>query len=299
MNRKFISAILLSALAVSCMTGCGENAENENSVSDSASSTSKSSDEEKDLDDEIASLEKQAMEEVENQTTSAVSAKAEPLQEILDADFSSGLVQIGNDIFKNGGYMTVNEFIAEYGDRYDTSDIDTSKSVPEGWVLHQYVITNRETEKQISLMCTEPVAKTGTVGEAVIICFRPSGATDVWYPTGINMSEKPAEMTTDDMNKIYEDNGGTFLDTSESDTKISYRTFNTAENIGKYTVIHLHENNTSSIMCQTLSEPNLYGINPMIISSFETNAFEGQEPYNYFYYRDIYYADGKYESFVD
>lgn len=56
-----------------------------------------------------------------------------PTKEILSADFSSGLIQIGNDVFHLGGYLTVAQFISEYGDRYDMSNIDT-ESV---WVLKE------------------------------------------------------------------------------------------------------------------------------------------------------------------
>ena len=38
--------------------------------------------------------------------------------EIKNASLSSGLIQIGNDIFRNGGYYTVGQFMEEYGDRY-------------------------------------------------------------------------------------------------------------------------------------------------------------------------------------
>lgn len=39
--------------------------------------------------------------------------------EIKNADFNSGLIQINNDIFQMGGYLTVAEFVEKYKDRYD------------------------------------------------------------------------------------------------------------------------------------------------------------------------------------
>lgn len=39
--------------------------------------------------------------------------------EIKNADFNSGLIQINNDIFQMGGYFTVAEFVEKYKDRYD------------------------------------------------------------------------------------------------------------------------------------------------------------------------------------
>ncbi len=42
-----------------------------------------------------------------------------PTQEIKDASFESGLVQYNNDVFRNGGYITIKDFVAQYSDRYD------------------------------------------------------------------------------------------------------------------------------------------------------------------------------------
>lgn len=42
-----------------------------------------------------------------------------PVDEILNADFSSLKVQFNNDVFQHGGYMTVGEFVEKYGDRYE------------------------------------------------------------------------------------------------------------------------------------------------------------------------------------
>lgn len=39
--------------------------------------------------------------------------------EIKNADFNSGLIQINNDIFQMGGYLTVAEFVEKYKDSYD------------------------------------------------------------------------------------------------------------------------------------------------------------------------------------
>lgn len=40
-------------------------------------------------------------------------------EEIKNADFESGLIQLNNDIFQMGGYMTVADFVEKYKDRYD------------------------------------------------------------------------------------------------------------------------------------------------------------------------------------
>ncbi len=41
-----------------------------------------------------------------------------PTEEILNAKFNSGLVQLNNDVFQQGGYITVEDFVEKYKDRY-------------------------------------------------------------------------------------------------------------------------------------------------------------------------------------
>lgn len=41
-----------------------------------------------------------------------------PADEILNAKFNSGLVQLNNDVFQQGGYITVEDFVEKYKDRY-------------------------------------------------------------------------------------------------------------------------------------------------------------------------------------
>ncbi|MDE6727794.1 MAG: hypothetical protein K2J80_07635, partial [Oscillospiraceae bacterium] len=41
--------------------------------------------------------------------------------EILNADFSSGLIQMNNDVFQQGGYITVSELVEKYNESYDIS----------------------------------------------------------------------------------------------------------------------------------------------------------------------------------
>ena len=54
----------------------------------------------------------------------------EPCDEIKNADFTSGLIQIGNDVFKCGGYLTLREFVEKYGENWDCSGIDLNAEIP-------------------------------------------------------------------------------------------------------------------------------------------------------------------------
>lgn len=51
--------------------------------------------------------------------TSKPEVKFEMTDEIKNAAFNSGFIQINNDIFQQGGYITVADFVAKYKDRYD------------------------------------------------------------------------------------------------------------------------------------------------------------------------------------
>lgn len=57
----------------------------------------------------------------EEATTTAESVAKEyaPTGEIKNARLSSGLIQIGDYVFKNGGYYTVGQFMEEYGDKFE------------------------------------------------------------------------------------------------------------------------------------------------------------------------------------
>lgn len=115
MKVKFIAAI---AIAIMCtnITGCaGENISEEKSVT---STTNSSSTEERHLESKSTS-------NTESVKPAATSESSEPKEislaltdEIKNADFESGLVQIYNDVFQQGGYITVADFIEKYGSSY-------------------------------------------------------------------------------------------------------------------------------------------------------------------------------------
>lgn len=42
-----------------------------------------------------------------------------PTEKIMQADFESGLIQINNDVFQQGGYITVEELYEQYAEKYE------------------------------------------------------------------------------------------------------------------------------------------------------------------------------------
>lgn len=117
-------------LAASCMmTGCGDSKPTEDDWEQALEDAF-----EGDGDDLESMLEDAFGGDGESEDTSASETEPteivyEPLPEILDAPITAGLIQIGDDIFKRGGYYTVNELIAEFGDKYDFSGIN-----PDGYI---------------------------------------------------------------------------------------------------------------------------------------------------------------------
>jgi hypothetical protein len=89
MNRSTRTAAFVLALSLFIMSGCGDKKEKDTRSEES--------------------------------TTAAESIAKEyaPTEEIKNAKLSSGLIQIGDYVFKNGGYYTVGQFVEEYGDKFE------------------------------------------------------------------------------------------------------------------------------------------------------------------------------------
>lgn len=120
MNRKFkaICAAFLAAAACASFAGCKSsksqgstqinNKPNTTASKPNATTTSKPN----------TTVSKPAP--TQSTTVSAPEKAALAMtDEIKNADFNSGLIQINNDIFQMGGYLTVAEFVEKYKDRYD------------------------------------------------------------------------------------------------------------------------------------------------------------------------------------
>lgn len=118
MKRKLIGMAVLAAMMLGCMTGCGEKEVTSDNVEDVINFMSDEELESAIIDgaEKLESKDEASEEETIEAPTEVV---YEPSQEIIDADFSSLLIQLNNDVFQQGGYMTVAELVEQYGDRYD------------------------------------------------------------------------------------------------------------------------------------------------------------------------------------
>lgn len=113
MSKKLIAFLTALSLCLS-MTACGSSDKDLEKKPDNESGKSVEEQFEKSYADEL----KKAEEADENNKAKDEKITFEPSEEILNADLGSGKVQIGDDIFCDGGYMTVGEFVEKYKDKY-------------------------------------------------------------------------------------------------------------------------------------------------------------------------------------
>lgn len=193
--KKILSVVLMAAMVLS-IAGCGGNGSGEDIDFDAIGEKVENM-----SDDELENAIEEGVEKLESMgettTTAAQTEEApkeesyEPLQEIIDADLSSGLVQIGDDIFKNGGYMTVNEFIAQYGDKYDMSEIN-----PDGYMeatqlfMESATVSKKDSGIKINVNYINKTTDMIKIGDAIVATVSASLSDDfssnnTWYPGGI------------------------------------------------------------------------------------------------------------------
>lgn len=256
---KKILAMTLAALMALSMVACDKKDDDED---------------EKDSSSVVDTVDKDNSSKEDDGTTESV--------DIINADLSSGLVQICGDVFKNGGYMTVNEFISEYGDKYDVSSIDTQKEVEEGWSFC-YLPTNKASGETIELFCCEPVSGSGVVGDGVVVMIWENNAC---YPSGI---DRINQMDESSIISFYEANGCTFSEVNYDKSKPLYEKFPAAENAGKYAQYKPDDTANIIIAAVELDSKNLYGEIPKILYSYENYNEEN----NYFKAWEVNYKGSK------
>jgi len=198
-SRKLMASIMAVSFCLS-MAGCGSTTTNPESKIDSmpaedveaALESKLENTPEEDLEKEFEQAANE-LEQMEGEQAAATEAATEeivyePSDEIMNAEFSSGLIQIGNDIFRNGGYYTVDQIIQEYGDRYDMSEIN-----PDGFQSpgHSSYTMTSKTDPHLHVTfgvygnTDDPDAVKVRIGDCVVTEFVPGGGKIAWYPKGI------------------------------------------------------------------------------------------------------------------
>ncbi len=216
MNRKFktIGAAILAAVMCANLAGCGKsdppaaaNPTKPNTTASKPNTTTTSN--------PAATVSKPAP----AQSTTVSSPEKATLaitDEIKNADFNSGLIQINNDIFQMGGYLTVAEFVEKYKDRYDIAYANGNLSYEEAkeLLLQSYDYVGEEkyhlsltlkgegdSAKRVFAQVENRTTSGGEdkipLSEAIVTGFGLNDKNHTtypfWYPGGFTDSQKASE----------------------------------------------------------------------------------------------------------
>jgi len=214
MKKQIIAAAVVAMLG---LTACGESKTSEK-TSEKATEAATTA--------EITT--EAAKEEITTEAVTEADIKYEPTDEIINADISSSLIQIGDTIFQNGGYITLSEAVEKYKDKFDVSSVPLDTYFTEN---------NREQDKFLITSLTDPRVNVSIylysnevgpdnpsaripIGDVPVYDFTPvimeydeeseeyekkSDKTGfVWYPSAIDGS---GNYTIDDVQALIEKSG--------------------------------------------------------------------------------------------
>lgn len=227
-SKRIISALLAAVTAVT-MTACGNSGSGEPTKKDFEKAAEKLDNM---TDEDFEKAAEKAFGEDEPTVDPTKNKETfEPCQEILDADFTSGLIQIGDDIFKCGGYLTVSDLVNQYGDRYNFDDVDLSKKLAAEETEGSIIFKNKTNDIEIkALYCKHG----NTLGEAVAYDIAENGAPyRTFFPKGIKGNDTLETMDEDIVKQKASDFFNTYFGTNNILTK---------QDIYKENIYELQEN---------------------------------------------------------
>ena len=129
-----------------------------------------------------------------------------PTKEILSAGFSSGFIQIGNDVFRLGGYLTVDQFISEYNDRYDMSDIDTESVWVQKENMHAKVVSLSDPDFEFTI-AYKPIDDNECLVRDAIVYDIIVDNNLVHHPMGLTHFPEADVLKKDDLEPLFESLG--------------------------------------------------------------------------------------------
>lgn len=132
---KIAAFIFALSLSATVMTACGDSKDSKKSEPKSVEDI-----DEKDIEDALNKLdeetskelakEKEEATEAETEPTTVAEIKYEATDEIKKAALNSGYIQIGDTVFRTGGYMTAAELVEMCDGKFDTSEIHLDEYLP-------------------------------------------------------------------------------------------------------------------------------------------------------------------------
>lgn len=261
-NKKLLYLLCTLALALS-MSACSGAKEKETQKNDTTTNT--------DVKNETGKKDEQAASK--NPADSCYT----PSDEIKNASISSGLIQVGNIVMKQGGYTTVAEFITTYGENLDTSFYEKKVNDYNTWwerdsdekFSHVLNLPIKDTDITLAVSYVSPKTITPdkkTIWDSVIVdvsASSDSGKDCKWYPGGItskefaSLDEAKAWFSgngfTENTDYVYERNTYMFLDVK-----------NPKANLNQYATLKVSDTLSYVVAIIEVDEVNLFGEKPVM-----------------------------------
>lgn len=270
-NKKLLYLLCTLALALS-MSACSGAKEKETQKNDTTTNT--------DVKNETGKKDEQAASK--NPADSCYT----PSDEIKNASISSGLIQVGNIVMKQGGYTTVADFITTYGENLDTSFYEKKVNDYNTWwerdsdekFSHVLNLPIKDTDITLAVSYVSPKTITPdkkTIWDSVIVdvsASSDSGKDCKWYPGGItskefaSLDEAKAWFSgngfTENTDYVYERNTYMFLDVK-----------NQKANLNQYATLKVSDTLSYVVAIIEVDEVNLFGEKPvMSYFVFDSNS---------------------------
>lgn len=237
MKRKIYAIILTLMMATMMLSACGKDVSKMDDAELYAYLMDMDEDEREDfietLDDEqqyraysvliveeftsavVESNEQDAdVKEEEKETTSNKKVKYEPTEEIINSTLADGKIQIGNSVFRNGGFLTLGEFVETYSDEFVSDSLNLDKF---GGNDQRLFTSKNDSDMKIRVSYKLPldVEDTAHVKNADLIVYEVIPFTDAardvtWLPKGL--PGRNSGLTWENYTDYYEENGLTYND---------------------------------------------------------------------------------------
>lgn len=291
--KHLIGIAALTVMLLGAMTGCAK--EGEALTPDDADEIMDSM-----TDEDWEELE--ALEEMENAVADApasegsidkakaaeISAEVgfEPSSEIIQADFSSLLIQLNNDVFQQGGYMTVAELVEQYGDKYaftyrEEAYEDRKNDLLieySGYIADQYEVDmipldgdSRYGIRAYIMNLTSPDEKVA-LGQAYVVYLSESRDfyTPVWTPNGF--FARVSGYSRNDRDGLEFKNPDYTLAEVEAFLKDKGFTRDDSDAIAEPAMKYRYDDYTNTFEAFFAGEPNVAGLKPLFCCAFSCNS---------------------------
>ncbi|SEK72780.1 hypothetical protein [Ruminococcus albus] len=202
---RITALVFALCFCAAAMTACGDS-DTDKAVNETSKSASADDIKEEDLDAALDKLEKDTAEELEKEkqeaaesAAAAAESEAEPVveeikyeatEEIKNASFRSGYIQIGDTVFRNGGYITVADFVEKYGDKYDMSEIHLDEYLTPEEQKNSFVPSLTDTRITLEVSYGKVHAEENErvqIKDAIVssVSIKDDAEGLCYYPTGV------------------------------------------------------------------------------------------------------------------